>query len=398
MSMRVRNLKLFIAVGALLCLGTNAGLGQSSVGQFHKVFADATNVGALEQGQPVVRLLPTQDRREVAVCGLVDLQVTADVFLKSFREGMVRKSNPAILEIGSFSREPKADDLQSLTFENRDIEDLKECIVGNCKLKLSAAMIERLQKEVDWQAADYKSRAAQLLKLMLLDYVRDYLQRGDVALIRYNDKTNEVRLAEEQQALMAGSTSTHDILSELPHTSEPEIAIVENTIVWSKIKYGLKPVIAINHLIIYKGNEKSGPQILIVSKQIYANHYFGSSLALTAFGSIPGLSSGSYLFYENRSRLDGLTGVFGKIKRGIVEDQAVDGLKTILEKSKVSLNAHALSPIESETSPGVRETLRLRLIGGIRRFVWLFLITAFVAWLALSNSNWKGRVEGRVRH
>src|SRR5207249_9134929 len=136
-----------------------------------------------------------------------------------------------------------------------------------------------------------------------------------------------IRLAEEQQALMAGSTSTHDILSELPRPSQPELAIVENTIVWSQIKYGLKPVIAINHIMIYIREQKSGPQVLIVSKQIYANHYFDSSLALTAFGSITDDSPKSYLFYENRSRLDGLTGAFGKMKRGIVEDKAVDSLK-----------------------------------------------------------------------
>jgi len=393
MLMRIRNFPLFLNLCALVCLGANTSLGQSSVGQFHKIFHDATDLVALEQGQPVVKLLPTQDKREMAVCGLISLQAPAQAFLKSFRESMVRKSNPAILEIGSFSSEPTSDDLQNLTFESRDIEDLKECVVGNCKLKLSAAMIERLHTEVDWAAADYRIRATQLLKSMLLDYVRDYLRRGDIALIEYNDKPNGIRLAEEQQALMAGSTSSHDVLSELPRLSEPELAIVENTIVWSKIKYGLKPVIAINHIIIYQREQKSGPQILIVSKQIYANHYFDSSLALTAFGSLPDAGTNSYLFYENRSRLDGLTGAFGKIKRGIVEDQAVDSLTAILEKSKVNLTTRA-SPTESEAGHNVAESLRRWLAGSIRLFLWVFLITAFVALLALSNYGSKETLSG----
>src|SRR6266480_624353 len=145
----VRKFQLFLVLCALVCLGANTGLGQSSVEQFHQIFHDAADLPDFERGHPVVRLLPTQDKREVAVCGLVDLEVTPDAFLKSFRESMVRKSNPAILEIGSFSSEPTLDDLQNLTFQNRDIEDLKECVVGNCKLKLSAPMIERLQREVD---------------------------------------------------------------------------------------------------------------------------------------------------------------------------------------------------------------------------------------------------------
>ena len=33
------------------------------------------------------------------------------------------------------------------------------------------------------------------------------------------------------------------------------------------------------HITIYRREQKSGPQILIASKQIYANHYFDSSLS-----------------------------------------------------------------------------------------------------------------------
>src|SRR6266404_5458815 len=236
---RIRNFHLIITICLVAGLGANTNVGQSSVGRPQKIFSDASDLSALEQGQPVVKLLSAQDKREVAVCGLVDLQVPAEAFLKSFRDSMVRKSNPAILEIGSFSSDPTSNDLQELTFDNRDLEDLKECVVGNCKLKLAAEMIERLHAEVDWTAADYKIRATQLLKLMLLDYVRDYLRRGDVALIEYNDKASEVRLAEEQQALMAGSNSVYDLPAELPQSQKrlpnSELSVVENKIVWSKI-------------------------------------------------------------------------------------------------------------------------------------------------------------------
>ena len=57
---------------------------------------------------------------------------------------MTQKSNPAILEIGKFGNSP-ALDLDGLSFESSDIEDLEKCVVGDCKLKLSAAMIQRLQ-------------------------------------------------------------------------------------------------------------------------------------------------------------------------------------------------------------------------------------------------------------
>ncbi len=84
-------------------------------------------------------------------------------------------------------------------------------------------------------------------------------------------------------------------------------------------------MIAINHISIYKRDSDVGPQVLVASKQIYANHYFNAFLALTAFVNVPGATNGSYLVYENRSRADGLEGPFGKIKRGVVEKKALEG-------------------------------------------------------------------------
>lgn len=43
-----------------------------------------------------------------------------------------------------------------MTLETHDIEDLKQCVVDRCKLKLSADMIDRFRKEVDWQGSDYE--------------------------------------------------------------------------------------------------------------------------------------------------------------------------------------------------------------------------------------------------
>ena len=400
---RISSLQVFISFCAIVCLGTGSALAQSSVADFHKILRekaafDETAFAALQEGQTVVRLLPVGDKREVAVCGLVGLEVPAEMFLQSFRESMVRKNNPAILEIGSFSNTPTLDDLRDLTIENRDLDDIKECVVGDCRLKLSARMIERFQKEVDWQAPDYRLQATQLLKLMLLDYVRDYVARGDAALIEYNDKPKEVRLADEQHALINASGYINGFLAKVPQHLKglptSELRIVENAIVWSKIRFGLKPVFAINHIMVYKREQGTGPQILIASKQIYANHYFDSSLALTAFVSIPGANPGSYLFYENRSRADSLEGAFSQIKRSIVENKAVDGLKSILESSKMNLTARALNENEPASTLAEKRGWRRWRFGGVHLFAWLFLITAFAALFTLGNYGWKRGIIG----
>lgn len=403
----INRLPKFIAFCAIVWLGINPALAQKSVSEFHQFLREKsafeqTDFAALEQGQTVVRLLPTLNKREVAVGGLTGLRVAADVFLKSFRESMTQKSNPAILEIGRFSESPSLADLQTLTIEDRDIEDLKACVVGDCKIKLSVIMIERLQKEVNWEATDYRVQATQLLKRMLLDYVHDYLARGDSALIKYHDNSLEIRLAEEQRELMAAPGYINNLLSEfqqdLKGTATPRVSLVENAIVWSKIKFGLKPVIALNHIMVYKRAAESGPQILVAAKQIYANHYFDSSLALTAFVSVPGASPGSYLLYENRSRADGLEGPFSKIKRGIVEDKAVSGLKGILESSKANLDAHTRDRTESAQLPAMGRSWRRWTIGRVHVFFWLLLVPAFIALFALGNYGWKGSLSGGAQH
>jgi len=403
--MPIGKLSVVITFCAIVWLYTNAALAQSSATEFHeilreKVNFDQTDFTALQQGQTVVKLLPAPDKREVAVYGLVSLQVPAEVFLESFRESMSRKSNPAILEIGRFSSQPTLEDLKGLTFENRDIEDLKKCVVGDCQVKLSATMIERFQKEVDWEAPDYRSQATQLLKVVLLDYVRDYLARGDVALIEYHDKAKTIRLAEEQRALRASSGSVCDVpvgfSQYLNSVANPKLADVEHAIVWSKMKFGLKPVLAINHIMIYKTAKETGPQILIATKQIYANHYFDSSLGLTAFVNIQGASPGSFLLYENRSRADGLEGMFSKLKRGIVEDRAVEGLKAILENSRMNLNARGLSRPDPGVGADGKTGWRRWKVGGVRLLAGLFLILTFMALYKMSNYGWKNVVNGRA--
>jgi len=384
---------LFVTFCAILSLSANSSYAQSSTPEFHNLLREKmgmndTDLANLQAGKTVVKILPVEDKSEMAVSGLVGLQVPAHVFLSSFRETMVTKSNPAVLEIGRFSNHPSLDDLKGLTFETRDLEDLKKCVVGNCKLKLSANMIERLQKDINWEAPDYAVQATQLLKLMLLEYVRDYMARGDVALIEYSDKEKSVRLADEQRALKGGSSYINDLLSR----DGPSNAVhnIENALVWSKVKFGLKPVIAINHINIYQNSNGIGPQVLIASKQIYANHYFDSSLALTAFVNVPGESSAnSYLIYENRSRADGLEGPFGKIKRGIVQNKAISGLTAILDQSKATLSSRALPQADAPTQSDRNRTWRRWKFAGVHMFFWLLLITAFVGLLALSNYRWK---------
>jgi hypothetical protein len=370
----------------LVGLAASTVWGQASLADFQKALEEKaafqeTDFAALQLNQSVVRLAPASDKQEIAVSGLVNVRAGAEEFLCSYRESMTRKTNPAILEIGSFGPQPSINDLASLTLEAGDIEDLKDCVVGDCQLKLSAAMIERFRKEIDWAAPNYQLAVTNLFKTMLVEYVRDYRTHGEAALIEYNDKRDEVSLAAEQRALNEASSYINDLLTK----TKSELQLAEDSIVWSKIKFGLKPVIAINHVRIYKRSSDTGPQVLIASNQIYANHYFKASLALTAFVNVPGVNQGAYLVYENRSRADGLAGPFGKIKRGVVEKKALEGLKAILEHSQASLGGSALTASTEDYAEYQSYGWSHRLFGGIRPLLWLLVLSAVIALLVLGK-------------
>ena len=370
----------------LIGLGASSTVAQTSLAEFQRVLREKaafaeTDFAALQHNQPVARLAPTSDKREIAVAGMVSVNAGADEFLRLYRDNMRRKSNAAILEIGSFGLQPALGDLDSLTLETGDIEDLKECVVGDCQVKLSAPMIERFRKEVDWDAADYQLKATSLFRQMLLEYVQDYRTRGEAALIQYNDKRDRVSLANEQRALSSASGYINGFLAN-PNAG---LQLLEEAIVWSKIRFGLKPVIAVNHIAIYKRLNDAGPQILIASKQIYANHYFNASLALTAFVSVPEVTNGGYLVYENRSRADGLEGPLGRLKRSAVEKKALEGLRGILELSRASLDGSAWTSTRAELSLSQSGGWGHRLFGGVRPLLWLLLLSALIALLALGR-------------
>src|SRR6476620_11108601 len=154
--------KQYLLCTLLVCFAASTTLAQASMAEFQQVLREKASFeehdfAALQLNRPVVRLAPTSNKREVAVTGLVHINATAEDFLRSYRDSMLQKSNAAILEIGHFGPEPALADIAGLTLEAKDIEDLKECVAGDCQMKLSAPMIERFRNEIDWAAPDYQN-------------------------------------------------------------------------------------------------------------------------------------------------------------------------------------------------------------------------------------------------
>jgi hypothetical protein len=396
---RIKYLPRIATSFVVICVAASSSLGQSSVQNLRNALRDeaaftADDFSTVERGEIVVKVLPVKDRREVAVFGLVRTPAAIEKSLRAFQTSMTQQNQSSILQGGKFSNPPIPEDLQGLTLENRDFESLKLCVVGKCKVKMSAAMIEHFRSEVDWGAADCRLQATRLFRQMLLDYVRDYLLRGDAGLIEYQDQIRGVRLNEEQRSLLENSLYINDFAPELTQyvNGFPGIELmgVENTINWTKIKFGLKPVTLITHVITYRRRNSDASQIVVVSRQIYANHYFDSSLSVAAFIDIPttGVAADSYLLYTNRSRADALAGAFSKLKRRLVETQGVDSLKDLLAQTKANLAVSLLDPAGPVPPSGGQQIVNW-LLG--RRLLWPLLVAVIllIGLLLISKRNSK---------
>jgi hypothetical protein len=347
MPFHIRKLPEVLIIAALVWAGAVTCAAQTSAGEFRDALLKqaaftAEELSALEGGEVVVKLLPERGKREVAFCGVVRLQGDAAALLAAFKESLTQSGKRVILGGGKVSTPPAPEDLRALTLESGDVEELKRCAAGDCQLKMSPAMIERLQREVDWGAPDYRDSAARLFKLMLLDNVRDYLARGDEALVEYDDPPGAARPDVGQRAgqhsLPYVNDSAPEFAAYLQDFPRSELPGVENALHWSVVKVGLKPVIVLTHTATYTRRRDGAPQILVATKQLYATRYFDSSLSLALLTSVAaeGGSSDTYLLYANRSHADALGGLFGGLKRRLVEEAALDGLRAILQRTKLN--------------------------------------------------------------
>ncbi|HEX6729535.1 MAG TPA: hypothetical protein VF074_05970 [Pyrinomonadaceae bacterium] len=327
---------------------------------------------ALERGQPVAKLIPSNDLRDVAVCGVIELPSDPETALKAFQLSLSLKQK-SILQSGKFTNAPRVEDLASLTLSDGDISDLKTCTIGDCKLKLSAAMIQRFQKSIDWNAIDYKEQVNQLFRLMIVEYVSAYLQRGDAALIEYADQSTRVSLAREQESLLTNLLYVNDTAPEFvrhlkvfPQSTLP----VEHSLSWAKIDFGLKPVLLITDVSTYRSDVDGVPRVLVLSKQIYANRYFDASLSLTAaIGDHTRTKSD--LLYVNHSRASALASSFSKFKHKIVEGRVTDELNRLLRETMLNIDV-----VLTNSSPSFEPTLTQRISESraLRIISWLLLL------------------------
>jgi hypothetical protein len=337
MTVRPR-MALLMACGFMVSsLGANA---DHRAGLFHAARVPglgATDLRRAQDGLPVARTLEGGDAREVVVIGAIALPVSRQAVVTSLRDIMFTRSS-VVPQLGQFGVTPSAADLDALTIDASDLDDLRDCTAARCKIHLPAEAISGLEKvngNSSGAAAD--EHRAQLFKRFVAERARTYLANGRSALAPYAQRAGVNGPAVDIESLLTASAPYLDLapavdrhLREFPGRRQE----VDEALYWTKEQFGLKPVIRVTHFVIGPVAAGNTEPIVAASLQLYASHYVDASLSVIVLlgGDLPGQDC--HVVYVNRARTKATAGRFGGITRRIIESRARDGLRRFLETLK----------------------------------------------------------------
>ena len=332
-----------VALGGLLwatSLGAQQTVGlPARLAQFIKTDVKLTpdQEKTLLAGQPVTRLLETDPAKEVAVFGALWIKAPMSRYVAAVKDIENFEKGDNFLATKRISSPPRLTDFDALTLPEDDVKDLKTCKVGDCEVKLGEEALTRIQREIDWSKPTASADVNRSVRKLALEYVNGYLEGGNARLAQYRDGERPTFVAQEFAAMVDRMPALTQFLPDLkkylleyPKASLPNS---ESFLYWQNAKFGLKPTIRINHLTIVE----QPTHVDVVSKMLYASHYFWTAIELRVL--IPDAARGEGFWFAtvNRSRSDGLGGFVGSMIRGKVRSGTEKGMQAALTTLKTKL-------------------------------------------------------------
>ena len=149
---------------------------------FTTVGLTTEEIGAIDAGRPVAKVLPWGGPSEVYVFGAVHVNGSPESYLKSARDVRRLSGTPGYLGIGEIRDDATVADLSPLTFEPEDLQALKKCREGACDVQLPTTSIQAFRDGVDFSRPDAAEQANALARPMVLQLLPAYQQGGHHAL------------------------------------------------------------------------------------------------------------------------------------------------------------------------------------------------------------------------
>lgn len=292
----------------------------------------------LRRGRLVSQLLDTPDRREIAVAGVLRVDLTSDDFVDATEDIETLLRGRTITQVRVLSDPPVAEDFTAVSLPQVDLEAVEGCSVGDCLVKLPGPAILRLNA-LDWSGAEPRHEVNEIFQATLLDYAARYWS-GE-PLPPYQDKSRSVDPIEPFGPLVRASpyllAFVPPFRNHVARYPRGDLAGARDLLYWSEEQFGLKPVISLNHVSSFRATNSPRADAFVAVKQVYATHYFESAFGLLSYLAHPG-QSGGYLVYIRHHRFDAN---LNPMQRRILEDRIEDYVADLLAEQSDRLMAGA---------------------------------------------------------
>jgi hypothetical protein len=212
------------------------------------------DIADVERGQAFAKALETEGKHDVAIFGIVTIDVPRESYLRQLRDLQTSLRTPTRARFGIFGEPATVADVQSLTVEDKDLDELRKCKPQDCNFKLPATEMQRMRDEIA-TASDPRAALSAYIRQRLVDYVASYRARGDSAMLRYDDNGN-VRANDAFAALLGQSPYMYQFVPALARYlsvyPRERLDGVSEALYWSvDAPPHLRRTLSVTHLVIY---------------------------------------------------------------------------------------------------------------------------------------------------
>jgi hypothetical protein len=348
-----RILGLVAAIAVLLTNHTVLGLQTAPVGaslpdHFERYLSTVIRPSARDRsrlldGEPLTKLIDTDDGSEVAVFGAVWIHASPKQYLDALNDIETFEHGAGFQVTKRIEDPPRAEDFATLRLPSVDVKDLRGCRVGDCKVKLDKPTIEALRSHVDFAKTTAGDDASAIVANRLFDEAIAYRANGNEALLAYQDDDPPRVAAAEFATMLDHMPEFKDFLPEVKPALLGHSAASPSAgpafLYWQIVSFGLKPTLRMTDV----ASHETAAGTVVSSKMIYATHYFRAALELRVLVVDPTRGPGFWFITINRSRLDGLSGIIGFFIRGRVRGDSQKGALTVLVATKRKIEAAAMA-------------------------------------------------------
>lgn len=290
----------------------------------------AANVERFKAGEILVATVPATAPNEIAAAGAMrgkgDLRrLTA--WLKDIASFIKAAGTE---NVGAVANPATAASFAAVPLDDVDFADLAACRPGRCEIRMPPAYVDRFQKDVNWKAPDARTQSAALARTLVAEYVAAYQQGGDAALGAFHSAQQPNHAMQQFQDMLRRSTKVWDLdypfVSYLEKFPAERPAGTEDRFYWTRDKMGRKPTFTLHHVAL---QEFADGRVMLADKQFYASRQLDAAL-LIALGIPTADKTGFDLIVSIKARAEGVSGVAGRLLRGRIEKEMVDGVTTYL--------------------------------------------------------------------